>query len=58
MKRTLTHFWSDEDGATLVEYGIALIIGITVGGGLLMGLAGNVNEQFTAADEAIEESQE
>ena len=42
----------DERGATLVEYGIALFIAITVGGGLLLGVAGTTNTNFTDANTA------
>jgi len=42
----------DERGATLVEYGIALFIAITVGGTLLVNLAGTTATNFTDADTA------
>ena len=43
----------DERGATLVEYGIALLVAIIVGGGLLITLAGNVNTNFSQANDAV-----
>lgn len=42
----------DERGATLVEYGIALFVAISVGGFLLTNLAGTTGENFTSADDA------
>ena len=42
----------NERGATLVEYGIALFVAITVGGALLTDLAGTTSTNFTDADEA------
>jgi len=57
MKKRLTRFMRDEDGATLVEYGIALFIAILVGGTLLTGLASTVGDQFTEADTRISAEQ-
>ena len=42
----------DERGATLVEYGIALFVAITVGGTLLTGLAGTTSTNFSDANGA------
>ena len=53
MTKLVRRFWRDEDGATLVEYGIALIIAITVGGGLLSTLATNTDSNFTDANDAV-----
>jgi len=42
-----------EDGATLVEYGIALGLAITLGAGALALLAGEVGGSMTAAGTAL-----
>jgi Flp pilus assembly pilin Flp len=39
MKALLSKFRRDEDGAALVEYGIALLVVILVGTGALLGLS-------------------
>jgi Flp pilus assembly pilin Flp len=49
MKALLSKFRRDEDGAALVEYGIALLVVILVGTGALIGLAGNTEDLFTDA---------
>lgn len=46
-------FRADEDGATLVEYGIALGLAITLGAGALVTLAGDVGTSMTAAGSAL-----
>lgn len=43
----LTH---DERGATIVEYGVALMIVITVAVGTLTAIGADVTGQFTTAD--------
>lgn len=53
----LRRFRKNEEGTTLVEYGIALIIAITVGSTLLLGLAASVKGQFTTADGVITSAQ-
>ena len=52
-KLFLSRFRRDEDGATLVEYGIALTLAILVGGTALTALAGNVSGSMTAAGAAL-----
>jgi Flp pilus assembly pilin Flp len=42
-----------DDGATLVEYGIALGLAITLGAGALALLAGEVGGSMTAAGTAL-----
>ena len=42
----LEQFRSDDRGVTLVEYGIALILAVTLGGGALALLAGEVGTQM------------
>ena len=45
MRDLFKMFRKDEDGATLAEYGIALIVGIVLGGGALVTLAGDISTQ-------------
>ena len=56
MEKTLRQFFlrlrKDERGATLVEYGIALFVAITVGGVLLTNLAGTTSDNFSSANDA------
>lgn len=52
MKALLSKFRRDEDGAALVEYGIALLVVILVGTGALLGLADNTNVLFSDACDA------
>ena len=49
LKKLFTRFHKDEEGVTLVEYGIALILAVTVGVTVLGGLAGQVNSQMSEA---------
>ena len=44
---------SDEEGATLVEYGIALGLAITLGAGALSVLANDVGATMNAASAAL-----
>ncbi len=53
MMNMLSRFKRDEDGATLVEYGIALTIAIGVGVTALTTLSTDVSGQFTSASAAI-----
>ncbi len=53
MKKLLNDFRKSEDGATLVEYGIALVLAVSVGAGALSVLATNVNQNMTDACETI-----
>ncbi|MCE6960724.1 hypothetical protein LAZ40_16990 [Cereibacter sphaeroides] len=46
-------FSRDEEGVTLVEYGIAVVLAIVVGTGSLIALSGKINGQLTAADAAM-----
>jgi Flp pilus assembly pilin Flp len=54
MKKLLKTFLRDEDGAALVEYGIALLVVILVGTGALIGLAGDTQTLFEGAEDATE----
>jgi pilus assembly protein Flp/PilA len=57
MKALLSKFVRDEDGAALVEYGIALLVVILVGTGALIGLSERTDQLFseacTATDDAL-----
>lgn len=44
------HFRRSEDGATLVEYGIALLVAVVVGTTALITLAESTRDNFNAAD--------
>jgi Flp pilus assembly pilin Flp len=49
MKALLSKFRRDEDGAALVEYGIALLVVILVGTAALIGLSEDTEALFTDA---------
>ena len=49
MRDFFKNFRKSESGATLVEYGIALILAIIVGGTALITLAGGVNTNLSDA---------
>lgn len=49
---TIVRFRKDEDGAALVEYGIALMVVILVGTGALVTVAGDTGTLFTRAQTA------
>lgn len=49
MKNMLKAFWKDEDGAALVEYGVALLVVIVVGVGGLLTLSQQTEGNFQAA---------
>ncbi|MGR3273187.1 Flp family type IVb pilin [Thalassococcus profundi] len=53
LTKLLSRFKSDEDGATLVEYGIALGLAVTLGAGALLTLSGDVGATMGAASEAM-----
>lgn len=52
MKNLITTFLRDEDGAALVEYGLALLVVILVGTGALIGMAEDTSTLFTGAETA------
>jgi pilus assembly protein Flp/PilA len=52
MKALLKKFAREESGATLVEYGVALLVVIIVGTGGLIALANRTNTNFTSATTA------
>lgn len=51
--KTFVRLRHDEKGVTLVEYGIALVLAIAVGGALLTGLSAEVNTQLGEAATAM-----
>lgn len=52
-KALFARFRSNDEGATLVEYGIALGLAIALGGGALLALSGEVGDSMTAAGSAL-----
>ena len=56
MIKTIVSFIKrNESGATLVEYGIALVLGIIVGGTLIGTLAESVSDNISEADTKLDE---
>ena len=49
----LRSFRRDEEGVTLVEYGIAIVLAVLVGTGALITLAGSVEQKMFDADTAM-----
>ena len=47
-------FLKEESGATLVEYGVALVLAVVVGGVALTSLAGDVSAQMGEAEVVLE----
>ena len=54
MKNLMIRFARDEKGVTLVEYGIALILAVLVGGAALTALGGEVNTQLGEAQTVMQ----
>lgn len=55
LKKLIARLQSCDEGATLVEYGIALGIAVSVGAGALLTLGGDVNSKFAEAKDALNE---
>lgn len=53
LMKKLRSFRSDEEGVTLVEYGIALVLAVVVGTSTLGLLASDVTRQMDAACDVI-----
>lgn len=53
LKNTLARLRRDEEGATLVEYGIALGLAVTLGAGALLTLSGDVGDTMGKASGAL-----
>lgn len=49
LMKKLRSFHSNDEGVTLVEYGIALVLAVTLGTGALAGLATVVGGQMDSA---------
>lgn len=49
MRNLLSKFRRSESGATLVEYGVALLLAIVLGGGALVTLANQTGNNMDAA---------
>ena len=56
LKTILGRFRKDEEGLTLVEYGIGAILGVTVGAIALTGLGAEINNELSQADGIMERS--
>jgi pilus assembly protein Flp/PilA len=54
LKKTFTRLQKDEEGVTLVEYGIALTLAVTVGLGALSTLGDDVDAEMTSASEILQ----
>ena len=50
MRKLFQNFRDSESGATLVEYGVALILAIVIGGGALIALSDQVNVNMGDAE--------
>ncbi|UWR25883.1 hypothetical protein K3757_15700 [Sulfitobacter sp. S223] len=53
IKNVFARLRRSEEGATLVEYGIALGLAVTVGAGALLALGNDVDAKMTAASGAL-----
>ena len=53
IRSTMIRLRSNDEGATLVEYGIALTLAIALGGGALLTLSKDVGATMGAASEAL-----
>lgn len=49
LRTTFARLRKDEKGVTLVEYGIALVLAVTLGTAALASLAGNVDQKMDQA---------
>ncbi|SMY06132.1 Flp family type IVb pilin [Flavimaricola marinus] len=52
--KLLSKFRRDEKGVTLVEYGIALVLAVSVGVGALSTLADDVDDEMTSASGVLQ----
>ncbi len=53
VRRIFLKLREDERGATLVEYGVALLVAIIAGGGFLITLADSTNSNFEEGNTSI-----
>ena len=56
LKKTFARLMKDEKGVTLVEYGIALTLAVTVGLGALGQLGTDVDAEMTSASGILQEN--
>jgi pilus assembly protein Flp/PilA len=56
LKKTFARLSKDEEGVTLVEYGIALVLAVTVGATALTDLAGEVDLEMQGAEDILAET--
>ena len=54
MRDFFINFRKSESGATLVEYGVALLLAIVLGGGALVALANQTSTNMTAGCTALQ----
>ncbi len=54
VKKALVKFRDSESGATLVEYGIAILLAVVVGTGALVSLAGAISDNMDSATECLD----
>ena len=52
-RKILVDFGRSDSGATLVEYGVALVVAIVVGGAALVTLADDTSGNMTEASSAL-----
>ena len=53
LKGLMARFSRDEKGATLVEYGVAVVLAVVVGTGGLIFMANQVDNNMTSAQQAM-----
>ena len=54
MRDLFKTFRKSESGATLVEYGVALILAIVVGGTALVALSSDVSENMNCGEQVLD----
>lgn len=54
MRSLFDEFLRREFGATLVEYGVALLVAIIIGATALVNLGGQTSDNFTTAEEVFD----
>ena len=53
LMKKLRSFRSNDEGVTLVEYGVALLVAVTLGSATLLALAGDIGGQMDRACTAM-----
>ena len=54
MRNLIKSFRKSEEGATLVEYGVALVLAIVVGGTALVALSEDVSENMNCGEQVLD----